>query len=58
MTGRPEKIVEPKLTTVHFYYKTSGREAAAMLVDLLEQDKSVCKEIKMSCELVERASNR
>lgn len=56
--GASGKIVEPKLTTVHFYYKTSGREAAAMLVDLLEQDKSVCKEIKMSCELVERASNR
>ena len=56
--GVSGKIVEPKLTTVHFYYKTSGREAAAMLVDLLEQDKSVCKEIKMSCELVERESNR
>lgn len=56
--GASGKIVEPKLTTVHFFYKTSGREAAAMLVDLLEQDKSVCKEIKMSCELVERESNR
>lgn len=56
--GASGKIVEPKLTTVHFYYKTSGREAASMLVDLLEQDKRVCKEIKMSCELVERESNR
>lgn len=56
--GASGKIVEPRLTTVHFYYKTSGREAAAMLVDLLEQDKRVCKEIKMSCELVERESNR
>lgn len=56
--GALGKIVEPKLTTVHFYYKTSGREAAAMLVDLLEQEKSVCKEVKMSCELVERQSNR
>lgn len=56
--GALGKIVEPKLTTVHFYYKTSGREAAAMLVDLLEQDKGVCKEVKMSCELVERESNR
>ena len=33
--GVPGKIVEPKLTTVHFYYKTSGMEAAAMLADLI-----------------------
>ena len=56
--GALGKIMEPKLTTVHFYYKTSGREAAAMLVDLLERDKGVCKEVKMSCELVERETNR
>ena len=24
--GVPGKIVEPKLTTMHFYYKTSGME--------------------------------
>ena len=29
-----------------------------MLVDLLERDKGVCKEVKMSCELVERETNR
>ena len=27
--GVPGKIVEPKLTTVHFYYKTSGRSTSA-----------------------------
>lgn len=56
--GSLGKIVEPHLTTVHFFYKTSGREAAEMLTDLLEKEKSVCKEVKMSCELVERASHR
>ena len=56
--GALGKIVEPKLTTVHFYYKTSGREAAAMLADLIEQEGGVCKEIKMSCELVERQTSR
>lgn len=56
--GALGKIVEPKLTTVHFYYKTSGREAAAMLADLIEHDGGVCKEIKMSCELVERQTSR
>lgn len=53
------KIVEPKLTTVHFFYKTSGMEAASMLVDLMESgDTKICKEIKMGCELVLRDSHR
>ena len=52
--GVPGKIVEPKLTTVHFYYKTSGMEAAAMLADLIENDTGISKEIKMGCELVLR----
>ena len=51
-------MVEPKLTTVHFYYKTSGMEAAAMLADLIENDTGISKEIKMGCELVERESHR
>ena len=45
-------------TTVHFYYKTSGMEAAAMLADLIENDTGISKEIKMGCELVERESHR
>lgn len=53
------KIVEPKLTTVHFFYKTSGMEAASMLVDLMESEETkICKEIKMGCELVLRESHR
>lgn len=53
------KIVEPKLTTVHFFYKTSGMEAAFMLVDLMESEETkICKEIKMGCELVLRESHR
>lgn len=56
--GTPGKIVEPKLTTVHFFYKTSGKEAAEMLTEFLEKETCVCKEVKMSCELVERASHR
>ena len=57
--GVPGKIVEPKLTTVHFYYKTSGMEAAEMLTSLMESGNGgVCKEIKMGCELVLRGSHR
>lgn len=56
--GSLGKIVEPKLTTVHFFYKTSGREAASMLTDLIENQGGIRKEIKMGCEIVLRGSHR
>ncbi len=53
------KIVEPKLTTVHFYYKTSGMESAKMLVELMESENVLIhKEIKMGCRVVMRESHR
>lgn len=53
------KIIEPKLTTVHFFYKTSGMESAKMLVDLMESENiSLHKEIKMGCKVVMRESHR
>lgn len=56
--GSLGKIVEPKLTTVHFFYKTSGMEAASMLADLIENEGGIRKEIKMGCEIVLRESHR
>ncbi|MDO4273695.1 MAG: LacI family DNA-binding transcriptional regulator [Eubacteriales bacterium] len=56
--GSLGKIVEPKLTTVHFFYKTSGMEAASMLADLIESEGGIRKEIKMGCEIVLRDSHR
>lgn len=51
------QIVEPNLTTVHYYYKTSGEEAARLLLDLLEAEKPVYREMKMGYEIIERASS-
>lgn len=51
------QIVEPNLTTVHYYYKTSGEEAARLLLDLLEADKPVYRELKMGYEVIERTSS-
>lgn len=52
------RIVEPNLTTVHFYYKTSGEEAARMLLDLLEmkEESPVYREMKMGFRIAERDS--
>lgn len=50
------QIVEPNLTTVHYYYKTSGEEAAKMMMDLLESEKFIHREVKMGFEIVSRES--
>lgn len=56
--GSLGKIVEPKLTTVHFFYRTSGMEAAEELVNLIEVEGTISKEVKMGCEIVLRESHR
>lgn len=52
------RVVEPRLTTVHFYYKTSGMEAASMLVDMLESKSYTRKELKMGYEVIRKESTR
>lgn len=52
------RIVEPKLATVHFYYKTSGAEAASMLVDQMESESAIHKELKMGYEIIPNQSMR
>lgn len=52
------QIVTPKLTTVHYYYKTSGKEAANLLIELLESEEPIRKEIKMGYEIILRESLR
>lgn len=49
--GRMGKICEPRLTTVHYYYETSGEETAKMLVEMIEDGSGVRKEMKMGYKL-------
>lgn len=58
--GDSEKgqVVEPALTTVHYYYKTSGQEAARLLLELLSGQEDIRKEIKMGYKIIERESIR
>ena len=55
-----DKIITPKLTSVHYYYKTSGRKSAEIMLELLrnntKQSKNVKKNIKLSYRLIERNS--
>lgn len=48
------KAVRPKLTTVHYHYRTSGIEAANMLMETLQSGKAVRKELKMGYDVINR----
>ncbi|GAA0083997.1 LacI family DNA-binding transcriptional regulator [Clostridium sp. CTA-7] len=58
--SRLSKVITPKLTTIHYYYKTSGRESAGIILDILEEgktsSKNIDKNIKLSYRLIERDS--
>jgi LacI family sucrose operon transcriptional repressor len=41
------RIVEPSITTVHFYYQTSGEESARLLLEILSSGEDLKKQIKM-----------
>ncbi len=50
--------MDPSLTSIHYFYKTSGKEAARMMVELLENTDAVRKEIQMGYEIKIRKSTR
>lgn len=52
------QVVTPSLTSVHYHYKTSGAEAARMLVGSMADEDAVAREIKMGYDVVVRASTR
>lgn len=52
------KVAEPKLTTVHFYYETSGEEAAELLMKMIKGEETAMRDIKMGYELVRRGTTR
>ena len=52
------EVIEPALTTIHFYYKTSGEEAGKLLTSMLKSGDIIRKEIKMGFEICERKSTR
>lgn len=56
--SRIAMILQPSLSTVHFHYKSSGREAARLLIEMLQKSEDVRKEIKMGYQIIERDSTR
>lgn len=58
--SRIARVITPKLTTIHYHYKTAGRKAAEIILDKLnnksKNNEEVEKRIKLNCLLVERNS--
>lgn len=54
--GKMTQVTTPPVTSVHLAYKTSGQEAAKLLLESMEDENMAVKEIKVGCRLIERAS--
>lgn len=56
--GMLSQVMTPPLSTAHLFYRTSGSEAARMLVSMMRGEAEVRREVKMGYELVLRESTR
>lgn len=58
--SRIARVITPKLTTIHYHYKTAGRKAAEIILDKLnnksKNNKEIRKKVKLDCLLIERSS--
>ncbi|MCI1664954.1 MAG: LacI family DNA-binding transcriptional regulator [Atopobiaceae bacterium] len=54
--SRLAHVVTPTLTTLHYYYRTSGAEAAKLLVSMMAGEDVVSREIKMGFDVVRGGS--
>ena len=52
--SRLSELVAPRLTTVHYCYKTSGIEAAQMLLDILDREVDNCRQLQLPYRIVEQ----
>lgn len=50
------KVITPKLTSMHYYYKTSGLTAGRMILEAVKENKKIIKKVKLGFELQKRQS--
>mgnify|MGYP005924987981 CR=1 FL=1 len=56
--SKVSKVVTPKLSTVHYYYKTSGIEAAKIIINKMKYDNKDIDKIKLGYKYIKRESIR
>ncbi len=54
--NRVSKVTTPTVTTVHFHYKESGRKAASIMLERLNEKNTATVEIRMGFEYIARES--
>lgn len=58
--SRIARVTTPKITTIHYHYKTAGREGAEIILEELNNKSKVrdnmVKKVKLNCLLVQRNS--
>ena len=58
--SRIARVITPKLTTIHYHYKTAGRKAGEIILEKVnnksKNSKEIRKKVKLDCLLVERNS--
>lgn len=52
------KVTCPTIATVHYYYKTSGMEAAKLLLERIQNPEEAVREVKMGYQIVDGGSLR
>ena len=45
-------VVTPKLTTAHLHYRTSGGEAARILVESIEKKDSISRQLMLGYDVI------
>lgn len=48
------RVITPRLTTAHYYYRTSGKRAAELLVDMMENERRGREKIQLGFEIMSR----
>ena len=56
--SKVSKVVTPKLSTAHYYYKTSGIEAAKILINKIKYKNKDVDKIKLGYKYIKRESIR
>lgn len=54
--NKMSRVIQPKLTTAHLAYKTSGMEAASMLLEMIEKRTNLSKQVQLGYEVIDGES--
>lgn len=49
-------LIEPRLTTAHYYYRTSGEEAAKMLISMISGEEQPKRQVMLGYQVLQRGT--